>query len=345
MLRNGKNKKVAVIVYNLGGPDKLEDIRKYLFNLFYDVLIIPNPFKWILAKFISYRREKTAKAIYSNLGGRSPLLKETLDQQKSLQESLNSEREYDYKVFTAMQCWKPEFKDILDKVIEFNPDKIITIPLYPQFSSVTTGVSIRKISRDFRKYKGKITNICCYYNEDKFIESHSELIFTTNNIEKLNTGKYRILFSAHGLPQLLVDRGDPYQFQIEEMVGKIVEKTGVKNLDWKITYQSRVGRIQWLKPDTEEEIIRAGLEKKSLIIVPISFVSEHVETLVELDIEYKRIADKYNIDYIRITTLRTNKMYMEMLKDLTIKATSYVVVCSDDGKRKCSANFKLCECK
>jgi ferrochelatase len=341
-----KNKKIAVIIYNLGGPNSLEDVKDYLFNLFYDVIILPNPFRWLLSKFISIRRENKAKGIYSNLGGKSPLLEETIAQGSVLQKSLNEE-ENQYKVFVAMQCWKPFFSDIYKEVKDFDPDKIITIPLYPQFSSVTTGKSIEKINEVFSNYKDKIKNICCYFDDQKFIDSHIELIRKTiaENFEKGED--YRILFSAHGLPQILVNRGDPYQYQIENMVKILVKNLNIENLDWKITYQSRVGSIKWLEPDTEAEIKNCGSVKKNLVIVPISFVSEHVETLVELDIEYKEIADHYNIKFARVETLRVNEKYIESLKDIIKRNIDdkNLSTTSSDGIRKCPNNFKLCLCK
>ncbi len=341
-----KNKKIAVIIYNLGGPNSLDDVKDYLFNLFYDVIILPNPFKWILSKLISIRRENKAKGIYRNLGGKSPLLQETMDQSSALQELLNEEQNQ-YKVLVAMQCWKPFFSDIYKEVQDFDPDQIITIPLYPQFSSVTTGKSIEKINEVFKNYKDKIKNICCYFDDQKFIDSHVELIRKTIAENFNQNENYRILFSAHGLPQILVNRGDPYQYQIDNMVKILVENLNIGDLDWKITYQSRVGRIKWLEPDTEAEIKLAGLKRKNLVIVPISFVSEHVETLVELDIEYKEIADHYNIKFARVETLRINEKYIESLRNIikkNIDDENFAII-SSDGIRKCPNDFKLCLCK
>jgi ferrochelatase len=342
-----ENKKIAIILYNLGGPNSLKEVKKYLFNLFYDVIILPNPFRWILAKLISMLRENKAKGIYMNIGGKSPLLEETISQANSLQKLFNDQEETNkYKVFVAMQCWKPRFEDIYQEIIDFNPEKIITIPLYPQLSSVTTGKSIEKINNVFNLHKEKIKHICCYFDDKKFIESHIELIKKTINSNFKEKETYRILFSAHGLPQILVDRGDPYQYQIENMVNLLVENLKIKNLDWKITYQSRVGKIKWLGPDTENEINIAGKEGKNLVIVPISFVSEHVETLVELDIEYKEIADHYKIKFARVPTLQNNEKYMESLKQMIEKNISGEnKISSQDGNRKCPNNFKLCLCK
>ena len=181
----------------------------------------------------------------------------------------------------------------------------------------------------------------------KFIDSHIKLIKKTIEDSFEDDDSYRILFSAHGLPQILIDRGDPYQFQIENMVNLLVNKLGIKDLDWKITYQSRVGKIKWLEPDTENEIKIAGKERKNLLIVPISFVSEHVETLVELDIEYKELAESYKIKFFRVPTLQNHEKYMESLKDIIEKNLddNKNYISSYDGKRKCPNSFKLCLCK
>jgi ferrochelatase len=341
-----KKDKIAVIIYNLGGPNSLAEVKNYLFYLFYDVIILPNPFRWILSKLISSLRNKKAQGIYKRIGGKSPLLEETISQANSLQKILD-ESEGEYKVFVAMQCWKPTFQDIYKDIELFNPDKIITIPLYPQLSSVTTGKSIEKIDKILPKYKEKIKHICCYFDDQKFIESHIELIKKTIE-SKFDQGEdFRILFSAHGLPQILVNRGDPYQYQIENMVNILVKKLDIKNLDWKITYQSRVGRIKWLEPDTEKEIEIGGEEKKNLLVVPISFVSEHVETLVELDIEYKEIADSYKIKFARVPTLQSNEKYIESLKNMIEKNISNFNnnISHNLGLKKCPNNFKLCPCK
>jgi ferrochelatase len=341
-----KNKKIAVIIYNLGGPNSLSEVKEYLFNLFYDVITLPNPFRWILSKFISILREKKAKGIYNNIGGKSPLLEETIMQANSLQNLLDKSGNIEYKVYVAMQCWKPRFEDIYKDVEFFAPDKIITIPLYPQFSSVTTGKSIEKLEKVFSTYKQKIKHICCYFDDEKFINSHIELIKKTLKENFSKDDNYRILFSAHGLPQILVDKGDSYQFQIETMVKLLVDKIDIKDLDWKITYQSRVGRIKWLEPDTENEIKVAGEEKKDIFIVPISFVSEHVETLVELDIEYKELAHSYEIKFARVPTLRNNRIYIESLGDIIEKNSqeNNCGISSQDNLRKCPRKFKLCLC-
>lgn len=320
MLKATKNK-TAVILLNLGGPDALSNVKPFLFNLFYDkaIITLPNPFRWIIAKLISSRREKIAQDIYSRIGGSSPIIKETENQLEALKNKLDSKiYGQDIKLFIAMRHWHPMSDEVALKVKEYNPDKIILLPLYPQFSTTTTGSSVTDLTAAFKKHKvnAELKNICCYFDNDDFIAAHAELIL--KSISKLESKDFRLLFSAHGLPKKTIESGDPYQWQIEQTVALVVKKLNIKNLDYKITYQSRVGPLEWIGPNTKEEIKEACLEKKALVISPIAFVSEHVETLVELDIEYAEIAKKHKIEYIRVPTLGVNEKFIDALADLVI---------------------------
>ncbi len=343
-MSENSNTKLAIILFNLGGPDSLNAVRPFLFNLFYDKTIInlPNPFRWLIAKIISISRAKKSRGIYSLVSGKSPILEETEDQKKALNEKLKQNLAVNFKTFICMRHWHPKSINVVKEIKEYNPSEIILLPLYPQFSTTTTGSSIE----DFKKSWQGISNIpikiiCCYPTDKNFILAHVSLI--NESLKKLkNKDNFRILFSAHGLPVKIIQAGDPYQWQIEQTVKNIVSTMGIENLDYKITYQSRVGPVEWLKPDTCDEIELAGQEKKALIIAPISFVSEHVETLVELDIEYKEIANKYDLEYIRVPTLRTNELFIEGISKL---------VCSNfessegQANRICPRDFVNCLCK
>ena len=282
--------KKAVILFNLGGPDRLESVEPFLFNLFNDpeILNIPSIFRYPLAKFISKRRAPIAKNIYREIGNKSPILELTQEQAANLENRLSTKG--NYKCFVVMRCWHPRAKDVIKKVKEFNPEEIILLPLYPQFSAATSGSSINEWNDLCKKenYKIKTKTICCYPTENNFIESHVNLIKKTlKNIENKN---FKLLFSAHGLPEIKIKKGDPYQWQVEETVNAIMSKLKGESLDYTISYQSRVGPLKWIGPSTDTEIIKYSKEKKSIVIVPVAFVSEHSETLVELDIEYKKLA-------------------------------------------------------
>ncbi|MFU7501987.1 MAG: ferrochelatase [Candidatus Tisiphia sp.] len=347
-------KKIAIVLFNLGGPNSLNSVKRFLFNLFYDKAIInlPNPLRFILAKIISITRNKKSQKIYSLVGNNSPILQETESQKDAITEKLKQTLNEDFKIFIAMRYSYPDSEEVVRKINEYNPSEIILLPLYPHFSSTTTGSSIKDfmsfLYKNKSEYSRYIKTICCYPIDDEYIEAHLSLI--KQSFKKLKNKKnFRILFSAHGLPVKIIKAGDPYQWQIEKTVESLVSKLSINNLDYKITYQSRVGPVEWLKPNTEDEIEIAGKEDKSLIIVPIAFVSEHVETLVELDIEYRKIAGKYKIEYIRTPALGTNKLFINSITKTVSNLVNYSfdtknLICSSINKRICPYNFTMCPC-
>ena len=312
--------KKAVILFNLGGPDKLESVEPFLFNLFNDaeILSIPSIFRYPLAKFISKRRAPIAKNIYKEIGNKSPILELTQEQAISLENKLSDKD--NYKCFVVMRCWHPRAIDVVKKVKEFNPEEIILLPLYPQFSAATSGSSINEWNNLCVKenYKVKTKTICCYPTEDNFIESHVSLIKKT--LDKIEDRNFKLLFSAHGLPEIKIKKGDPYQWQVEETVKAIMNKLKYKNLDYILSYQSRVGPLKWIGPSTDSEIIKYSKEKKGIVIVPIAFVSEHSETLVELDIEYKKLAEQNGCSfYKRVPALGVEENFIKGLADLVLQ--------------------------
>jgi len=312
--------KKAVILFNLGGPDKLENVEPFLFNLFNDpaIISVPSIFRYPLAKFISKRRAPIAKNIYREIGNKSPILELTQDQAKSLENNLLEKG--DYKCFIVMRSWHPRASDVIKKVREYNPEEIILLPLYPQFSASTSGSSINEWNKICKKenYKVKTKTICCYPTENNFIESHISLIKKTLKI--LENNNFKLIFSAHGLPENKVKNGDPYQWQIEATVKEIMSKMKNENLDYIISYQSRVGPLKWIGPSTEEVIIESSKEKRGIVIAPVAFVSEHSETLVELDIEYKKLAKKNGCNfYKRVPALGIEENFIKGLAELVLQ--------------------------
>ena len=340
--------KIAVVLYNLGCPEKNEDIKKFLFNLFNDPMIIslPTPLRWFLAKLISNRRAKTAHEIYKHLGGGSPLLQNTIAQARDLNTTLSQTKDHDYKVFVAMRYWHPMADNVAEQVKFYQPDEIILLPLYPQFSTTTVGsfINVWKRAVDKIDLNCSTKMICCYPYEQGFIDSIVSSIRKTNHLDDVRDK--RILFSAHGLPQKIINRGDPYQWQIEQTVNAVVEKISIKDLDWVVSYQSRVGPLEWIGPSTEEEIVRAGQDRKSIVIVPIAFVSEHSETLVELDIEYKKYSEIAGVNgFYRIPTVSVSNEFISGLARLVNLAHSESnFIISGDVKRICPNNWKQCPC-
>ena len=339
--------KKAVILFNLGGPDKLENVEPFLFNLFYDpaILNLPKFLRYPLAKLISNRRAPTAKKIYEELGGASPILKLTIDQSNSLEKKLNDEdQNNEYKCFIVMRCWHPRAENVIHEVKNFNPDEVILLPLYPQYSAATSGSSIKEWHDVCKKndYNVKTSTICCYPTEANFIDAHIDEIY--KKIKDLSN--YKLIFSAHGLPEKNIKKGDPYQWQVEQSVNEIVNKMNIKNLDWILSYQSRVGPLKWIGPSTEDVIIENSKIGKKIALVPIAFVSEHSETLVELDIEYKELADKNGcIEYVRIPALGVNVNFISSLSNLVInKEDNKLTENLYPPKKQCPSNFKKCPC-
>ena len=339
--------KKAVILFNLGGPDKLENVEPFLFNLFNDpaILNLPTILRYPLAKLISNRRAPTAQKIYQELGGSSPILKLTEEQSKALELKLNTDDESsEYKCFVVMRCWHPRAEEVLKNVKNFSPDESILMPLYPQYSAATSGSSIREWNDICKKNKFKIktSTICCYPTDENFILAHKqEIIKKIDNLEN-----FKLIFSAHGLPEKNIKKGDPYQWQVEQSVNKIVKSLNIKDLDWILSYQSRVGPLKWIGPSTEDIIIENSKAGKHIVLVPIAFVSEHSETLVELDIEYKEIANKNGCkNYTRVPALGTNEYYIKAMSDLIIKKQDH----NFNGKlfppkTQCPNQFIKCPC-
>ncbi|MCF8462988.1 MAG: ferrochelatase [Rickettsiaceae bacterium] len=344
-----RTEKVAVILMNLGGPDCLEAVQPFLFNLFYDPAIIrlPNPFRYLIAKLISSTRKKKAENIYSQMGGKSPILEETLMQAEELKTLLKQDDKCEYKVYVAMRYWKSFSGEIMPDVINYQPDQIILVPLYPHFSTTTTASSIKDfmVNLHVHNYEGLVKAIGCYFLDDKFIECHVDLIRET--LSKVKDDNYKILFSAHGLPKSIIRDGDPYQWQTEQTVAKIASNLSLSEEQYQITYQSRVGPVKWLEPNTEHVIESLAQKGVNIIVIPISFVSEHSETLVELDIEYKSIADKYGVHYWRVPTLRILKKFISSLANNIQKFARIDsnITSSNKLKRMCPSNFSKCICK
>jgi len=339
--------KKAVILFNLGGPDKIENVEPFLFNLFNDpaILNLPTILRYPLAKLISNRRAPVAKKIYEELGGSSPILKLTKEQSEALETKLNRiETDNVYKCFIVMRCWNPRANDVIKDVQLFNPEEVILMPLYPQYSAATSGSSIKEWKDVCKKnnYQVKTSTICCYPTDQNFVNAHTKEI-----VKKIKDLKnFKLIFSAHGLPEKNIKKGDPYQWQVEQSVKKIIENLNIESLDWILSYQSRVGPLKWIGPSTEDVIVENSKIGKHIVLVPIAFVSEHSETLVELDIEYKEIADTNGCkNYTRVPALGINEDFIKAMSELIIKKNEYKFRENlYPPKIQCPSNFKKCPC-
>ena len=328
--------KTAVVLFNLGGPDCPEAVEPFLRNLFTDPAIISLP--WLvrqpLGRLIAKRRAPIAREIYEKIGGRSPIVEETQAQARALEQALAAQG-LEAKAFIAMRCWHPFSDGAALAVKQWGAEKIVLLPLYPQYSTTTTASSLKDWDRAAKKVGLNVptTQVCCYPDAPGFIEALADSIRETWAKTKQGT-RYRLLLSAHGLPERVVAKGDPYQWQVERTATALVEKLGIDGLDHVICYQSRVGPLKWIGPATDAEIRRAGSEGLGVVVAPIAFVSEHSETLVELDIEYAKLAQENGVaDYLRAATVGVRTPFIATLADLVTCAAS---------DRLCPAQFLRC---
>jgi len=334
--------KTAVVLFNLGGPDCPDAVRPFLFNLFNDPAIIgaPGLFRWVLAQFISRRRAPVAQKIYERLGGSSPLLPNTQAQAEALEKTLGSA----YRVFVAMRYWHPFSWETVAEVKDYAPTRIILLPLYPQFSTTTTGSSVADWSRSARKVGLDVptSTVCCYFKNKSFVETIA--VRVRSALDTFVEEAPRVLYTAHGLPKKVIDAGDPYQWQVKRTAAEITGAIGRSDLDWITCYQSRVGPLEWIQPYTSDVLMRAGKEKKSVIVVPIGFTSEHSETLVELDIEYRELADVAGVPrYTRIDTVGATGEFIEGLAKLVrLSISQNTNLSSDGGKCQCPNLYGAC---
>jgi ferrochelatase len=335
--------RLAVVLFNLGGPDSPQAVRPFLFNLFRDPAIIQLPVlaRYPLAAAIAAGRTKTAQANYAIMGGASPLLPETRAQADALEAKLRAAGD-DARVFIAMRYWKPFAAETAREVAAFAPDEIVLLPLYPQYSTTTTGSSLQQWAAVY-KGPGRTRTVGCYPTAVGLIEAHVAEIRRV--FERAGRPpNLRLLFSAHGLPRRVVDAGDPYQAQIEATATAIAAQLPELS-DRQVCYQSRVGRLVWLGPSTEEAIHAAARDGKGVLIAPIAFVSEHVETLVELDHEYAALAERLGVTpYLRARTPGTSADFIGALADAVSEALTRNTT-HPFGPWLCPAGHGKCVCR
>ncbi len=339
--------RTAVVLFNLGGPDVPESIQPFLNNLFNDPAIIgiPWPLRPVLASVISHRRQKEARKIYDLIGGRSPLFENTRDQAEALEAVLGDEN---LKVFLAMRYWHPMSDDTAIDVARFEPDRIVLLPLYPQFSTTTTASSLKEWARAWKRNGRDVPTVavCCYPLSGGLVAAHAGMV--RQALDEAEGKPLRVLFSAHGLPEKIIRSGDPYQWQVEQTAAAIVEAIGRHNFDWSVCYQSRVGPLAWIGPSAIEEIERAGREGIGVVVVPVAFVSEHSETLVELDIEYRKLAQAAGCQpYIRVPAPGIEESFIGGLAEIVRSALAddRTALAPDCGRRICPAKLGKCPCK
>lgn len=318
----------GVLLLNLGGPEQLGDVRPFLFNLFSDPEIIRLPFPWLqspLAWLISTLRAQKSQENYRQIGGGSPLRRITEEQAKALEECL-SRKGTDAKVYIGMRYWHPFTEEAIATIKRDGVEKLVILPLYPQFSISTSGSSFRlleQIWKDDPSLERQIehTVVPSWYNRPGYVRAMAQLIAQQlNQFEEPD--RVHLFFSAHGVPISYVEEaGDPYQQEIEDCTALIVQQLNRPN-PHTLAYQSRVGPVEWLKPYTEDALEELGAQGvKDLLVVPISFVSEHIETLQEIDIEYRELAEHAGIsNFRRVPALNTHSGFIDDLANLAIES-------------------------
>ncbi len=331
--------KIGVVLLNLGGPDSIQSVSPFLYNLFSDREIIrlgPPFLQKPIAWFISSIRSKKTKQMYSQIGGKSPILDITTAQAEALEKALNEPSAVSgqplrsFKVYIGMRYWRPFIKDTVDKIIQDGVKHLIVLGLYPHYSKATTGSSLDEFKRVVSKFKTqnskfKIQYIDRWYDFQPYIDALTELIakgISEFNVQRTRTADTHILYSAHSLPQSFIDEGDPYLDHIKSTITAVnlsLVTHHSLHVQWHLSFQSKTGPVKWLEPTTEETIIRLAKEGcKYLFVVPISFVSDHIETLYEIDILYNKLAEKHGITLRRCRSLNTSGKFILAMKELVM---------------------------
>lgn len=342
-------RRVAIVLFNLGGPDNQEAVRPFLMNLFTDpaILRVPPFIRPFLARYIAHKRVPAAKENYRLMGGGSPLLPLTEKQSQALEAELC--RDWDAKCFIAMRYWHPFSDAAVQAVKAWKPDEILLVPLYAHFSTTTTGSSLAAW-REAAARGGlavQTTTLCCWF-DDEAVQAHAAgLVQNTIDAARavLPPGTpLRVLFSAHGLPEIIVERGDPYQFQIESYVAGLRSFLADPATEGLVCYQSRATPQKWLGPSTDEAVMEAGRDGVALVVVPVAFVSDHSETLVELDIEYRELAEKHGVPgYFRAPVQNDDPGFIGALADVARAAAARGPgLCSRHGGRACPTPHRDC---
>jgi ferrochelatase len=307
-----------------------------------NIIAAPLPVRWLLAQWISITRGRgAARESYRALGYRSPLLQNTQDQAHALEAVLrgHAQVEGDVRCFVTMRYWHPMAAETAKAVRRYNPDQIILLPLYPQFSTTTVRSSLQAWEKAAKAagLEKKTLSVCCYPRNEGFIGASAKLLAAALDQAPKGT---RVLFSAHGLPEKVIRDGDPYQWQCEETAREIVARLDRPGLDWQICYQSRVGPLKWIGPSTEEALEKAASDGVGVLVYPHAFVSEHVETLVEIEMEYREKAHHLGIPWFgRVGTVGTHPDFIAGLAHEVL-----AVAGRGAGLRICPPEWRRCPC-
>jgi len=319
-------KKIAVVLFQLGGPDSVEAVEPFLYNLFLDPDIIDFPGAFLARKFlartIASRRSRPIGEHYKEIGGKSPINELTDLQARALERSLRS-KGHDARVLVAMRYWHPLTAEVVDALKKEPADEVILLPLYPQFSKATTFSSMNEWRRQTRLlgYGTAAHLICCYPNHPQYIEA---LVGNVNksleHFSDLDAADIDLVFSAHGVPLDFIRKGDPYRMHVEETVRRTMQRGGWTN-PHTICYQSKVGPARWLEPSLTGTIrTLASSGRRNLLVIPVAFVTEHIETLHEINIEAREEAEHLGMNrFEMMPALNDHPLFIDCLADLVIR--------------------------
>jgi ferrochelatase len=331
-LPSSKDSPIGILLLNLGGPERLEDVRPFLFNLFSDPDIIRirnNSARKLLAWLIATTRQSKSRGLYRQIGGGSPLRRITEGQAAALGTNL-SDRGWGVRVYVGMRCWKPTIDDAVERIRQAGIKRLVVLPLFPQYSVTTTGSCFNHLrslaSRTGLSSTTEISYVNSWFEEPLYVESLADLVREAQGRFSGNDpGSIHLLYSAHSVPERYVVEGDPYLDQTRETVALINRRLG-NTAPSTLAFQSKVGPVKWLGPPTAEVIAdfgRKGIEK--VLVVPVSFVSDHIETLQEIDILYRELAGRSGIkEFRRAASLNLNPKFIDGLADIV----EHQLVCS-----------------
>lgn len=325
---------IGVVLLNLGGPDSRQAVRPFLYNLFSDRDIIrlgppflQKPVAWLIS---TLRSKKTAE-MYSRIGGKSPILDITTAQAEALEKELNKGPDFNsvprFKIYIGMRYWHPFIKDTIQRIADEGIRQLIVLSLYPHYSKATTGSSFDDFKKAVSGEDFKIQYIEQWPDFPPYIDALADLV--ANGISRFKGNDFDLLYSAHGLPQSFIDEGDPYLAHIKTTIEKVnkrllSEPYNMTGLTSRLSFQSKAGPVKWLEPSTEETIIKLSKNGcKNLLVVPISFVSDHIETLYEIDILYKELAAKHGINLMRCEALNTSEKFILSMKELVLASADH----------------------
>ena len=307
--------KIGILLLNLGGPGRLEDVRPFLINLFSDRQIIrlgPAFLQKTIAKFIAHRRAPKSMANYQRIGGGSPIRIKTEEQARALEEALHDEG--DFMVRPCMRYWHPFAEEALREMAAAQVKAIVALPLYPHYSIATSGSSLQDLHR-IKKHLGLDIPIVAIHSwpvEPQYIACLAARI--EEGMNRFHGEPVQLVYSAHSLPVQFIKEGDTYVNHLEQSIQAIEQMTGIQG---RLCYQSRSGPVKWLGPALPEIIEEcAGQGCKNMLVVPLSFVSDHVETLFEIDIQYREMAETLGIHFESTRSLNDDPLFIGALRNL-----------------------------